>query len=54
VGATLEDATGVTARPNLPGTMMPARDNWSTALPVDIGALRSDRFVAHLAEALRR
>jgi 4-alpha-glucanotransferase len=54
VGATLEDATGVTARPNLPGTMSPARDNWSTALPVDIDALGSDRFVAHLAEALRR
>jgi 4-alpha-glucanotransferase len=54
VAATLEDATGVTGRPNIPGTMPPSRDNWSTALPMEVEALRTDRFVAHLARALRR
>ena len=33
VAATLEDAMQVERRPNMPGTVAPARDNWSTALP---------------------
>jgi 4-alpha-glucanotransferase len=54
VAATLEDAMQVERRPNIPGTVPPARDNWSTALPHPVESLRDDRFVAHLAEALRR
>jgi 4-alpha-glucanotransferase len=54
VAATLEDAMQVERRPNIPGTVAPARDNWSTALPRPIESLRDDRFVAHLVEALRR
>ncbi len=54
VAATLEDAMRVTTRPNFPGTLLPARDNWSTALPRPVESLRDDRFVMHLAAALRR
>jgi 4-alpha-glucanotransferase len=54
VAATIEDAMQVERRPNIPGTVPPARDNWSTALPRPIESLRDDRFVAHLAETLRR
>jgi 4-alpha-glucanotransferase len=52
--ASLEDALRVPERPNLPGSMAPARDNWSLALPATIEQLRRDPFVARLAEALRR
>ena len=54
VGATLEDALGVESRPNLPGTVPPARPNWSIALPVPIERLTTDQRVVRLAEALRR
>lgn len=54
VAATLEDALGVAERPNLPGTMAPARDNWSLALPVPLEEIREDPGVAELAEVLRR
>ena len=52
--ANLEDALCVPERPNLPGTMEPARANWSLALPAPVEAIRSDPFVARLARALRR
>jgi 4-alpha-glucanotransferase len=52
--ANLEDALRVRERPNLPGTMEPARDNWSAALPASLEAIRRDPFVARLARALRR
>jgi 4-alpha-glucanotransferase len=52
--ATVEDALRVRERPNLPGTLAPARDNWSMALPATIEQLRNDPFVARLAAALRR
>jgi 4-alpha-glucanotransferase len=54
IGATLEDALGVETRPNLPGTVPPARPNWSVALPVPIERLATDPRVVRLAEALRR
>jgi 4-alpha-glucanotransferase len=54
VGATLEDALGVETRPNVPGTVPPARPNWSVALPVPIERLATDPRVVRLAEALRR
>ncbi len=54
VAGTLEDAMQVERRPNIPGTVAPARENWSTALPRPIESLRDDRFVAHLAEVLQR
>lgn len=52
--ANLEDALLVRERPNLPGTMEPARHNWSLALPAPLEAIRTDPFVARLARALRR
>ena len=52
--ANLEDALRVLERPNLPGTMAPARDNWSLALPATIEQIRDDPFVARLADGLRR
>jgi 4-alpha-glucanotransferase len=52
--ANLEDALRVRERPNLPGTIAPARDNWSLALPATIEELRNDPFVARVAGAMRR
>jgi 4-alpha-glucanotransferase len=52
--ATLEDALRVRERPNLPGTMAPARDNWSLALPATIAEVADDPFVARLTSAMRR
>ncbi|HYM52839.1 MAG TPA: 4-alpha-glucanotransferase [Candidatus Dormibacteraeota bacterium] len=52
--ANLEDALLVPERPNLPGTMEPARDNWSLALPASLESMRRDPIVARLARALRR
>jgi 4-alpha-glucanotransferase len=54
VAATLEDALGVAERPNLPGTMAPARDNWSMALPVPLDEIRRDPGVTELAQTLSR
>ena len=54
LGATLEDAMLVAERPNMPGTVPPARRNWSTALPRPIESLARDPFVAQLVAALRR
>jgi len=52
--ASLEDAQRVRERPNLPGTVAPARENWSLALPHTIEEMRDDRFVGRLARTLRR
>lgn len=50
--ATLEDAMGVTERPNMPGTTQ-AR-NWSLALPGGLEAVESAALPRRIAEALRR
>ncbi|MDH4334733.1 MAG: 4-alpha-glucanotransferase [Chloroflexota bacterium] len=47
--ATLEDALVVEERVNLPGTVMPARHNWSIGLPSPIEELEADPFVTRLA-----
>ena len=52
--ATLEDATGAEARPNLPGTTSNARPNWSIALPLSLEELQADPRPARLAALLRR
>ncbi|HEY6609487.1 MAG TPA: 4-alpha-glucanotransferase [Candidatus Limnocylindria bacterium] len=54
VAATLEDALGVAARPNLPGTLRAQRANWSRALPVAVEGLGSDRRVRSVVAAMRR
>jgi 4-alpha-glucanotransferase len=54
IAATLEDALRVEERPNIPGTVAPARDNWSLALPVPIEELVSDERVRATVEALDR
>lgn len=54
VAATLEDALGVEERPNLPGTVAPARQNWSLALPVALEELGEHDQVRAVVEALRR
>ena len=54
VAATLEDALRVEERPNLPGTVAPARQNWSLALPSPIEELADDPRVSALTAALRR
>jgi 4-alpha-glucanotransferase len=51
VVATLEDALGVTHRPNLPGTI-DEHPNWRRALPVPIEDL-DDAGAAAIAEVLR-
>ncbi len=52
VAATLEDALVVEERVNVPGTVMPARQNWSIGLPCPIDELEADPFVARLAGAM--
>ena len=54
VVATLEDALRVEERPNIPGTVAPARDNWSLALPVPIEELAADDRVISVVNAVRR
>jgi 4-alpha-glucanotransferase len=54
VSATLEDASQVAERPNIPGTDRQQRANWSLALPRPIEDLERDPFVAQLAAALNR
>jgi 4-alpha-glucanotransferase len=51
VTPTLEDALGVTERPNLPGTTT-ERDNWSQALPSTIEELVTDPTVLRIAARL--
>jgi len=54
IAATLEDALRVEERPNIPGTVAPARDNWSLALPVPIEELATRGDVQSVVDALRR
>jgi 4-alpha-glucanotransferase len=54
VAATLEDALRVEERPNVPGTVAPARQNWSLALPSPLEELAGDPRVSALAGAMRR
>ena len=49
--ATLDDALGVTERPNMPGTV-DEWPNWSLALPVPIEDVATDDGVAAIAQAL--
>ena len=54
VAATLEDALGVSERPNLPGTVRPQRDNWSLALPLPLEEVVAERRLLRLTALLRR
>jgi len=54
VAATLEDALRVETRPNVPGTVAPARHNWSLALPSPIEEFGADPRVTALVELMRR
>ena len=51
MAATLEDALGVTERPNMPGTV-DSWPNWSLALPVPLEDLETDPVVAAVGGAL--
>lgn len=50
--ATLEDALGMTTRPNVPGTTSAQRANWSQPLPVSIERLDQHRLAARVARAI--
>jgi 4-alpha-glucanotransferase len=52
VAATLEDALGMAERPNLPGTLVAQRPNWSRALPVPIEAFGRNRRIVAMVAAL--
>ena len=54
VAATLEDALGVEERPNLPGTVITQRPNWSMALPVPLEDLDGHPVVRATIEAIAR
>jgi 4-alpha-glucanotransferase len=54
VTATLEDALGVAERPNLPGTTIRRRPNWSLALPETIEEIEDDPRPKALAAILER
>ncbi|MBW8888479.1 MAG: 4-alpha-glucanotransferase, partial [Fibrobacteres bacterium] len=53
VAASLEDALGVTLRPNLPGTIR-ERPNWRLPLPKMLEELEKDPEAMALAAALAR
>jgi 4-alpha-glucanotransferase len=53
VTATLDDASRVEERPNLPGTTV-ERPNWSLALPRPLEEVMADPVVARVAEALHQ
>ena len=53
VAATLEDAVGAVARPNVPGTT-DERANWSFALPRPLEELLEDEFLRAIEVALNR
>jgi 4-alpha-glucanotransferase len=53
VTASLEDALGVTERPNMPGTT-DAWPNWSLALPVPLERALADPRVVAVADNMRR
>jgi len=48
VTATLDDATAVRERPNVPGTSL-ERPNWSLALPLTLEALETSPLAKRLA-----
>lgn len=50
--ATLEDALGVAARPNLPGTGQDLRPNWSIPLPTSIEGLERSTVASEIASDL--
>jgi 4-alpha-glucanotransferase len=52
--ATLEDALLVPRRPNLPGTDIAQRENWSRALPASLERIEVDPFVHRVARAIGR
>ena len=52
VAATLEDALGVTQRPNMPGTVS-ERPNWSLALPLRLDEVLADPLVNAVAASMR-
>lgn len=52
VAATLEDALGITRRPNVPGTCVPS--NWSHRLPLPSNELAAAPQVSTLAQILTR
>jgi len=52
VAATLDDALGVTDRPNMPGAAGDRRPNWSLALPRTLEEIESDPVVAAVVGAL--
>jgi 4-alpha-glucanotransferase len=51
--ATLEDASGVAERPNVPGTVA-EWPNWSLALPVSLEELETAPLPRRIASGLRR
>jgi 4-alpha-glucanotransferase len=53
VAASLEDALGVEARPNLPGTT-DERPNWRMPLPLTLDRIEKDKGMMALAAALAR
>jgi 4-alpha-glucanotransferase len=53
LAATLEDALGVTERPNKPGTLT-EWPNWSLALPLSLEELERSPGPARIAQVLRR
>jgi 4-alpha-glucanotransferase len=53
VTAALEDALGITERPNMPQTL-DERPNWSLALPVPLEEIETDERAAAIARALNR
>ena len=54
IAATLEDALGVAERPNLPGTTVERRANWSLALPDSLEEIQEDPRPRALAGILGR
>jgi 4-alpha-glucanotransferase len=52
VSATIEDALGVTQRPNMPGTVA-ERPNWSLALPLRLDEVLADPLVNRVAASMR-
>ncbi len=52
VSASLDDALGVTRRPNMPGTTRAQRPNWSIALPIPLEEVMRSRTVRRLARLM--
>jgi 4-alpha-glucanotransferase len=52
VAVTMEDALGVTQRPNMPGTVA-ERPNWSLALPLRLDEILDDPLVNAVAASMR-